>query len=123
MKTKFSPRRFRDDPACGANGFGRVVTPARSLRHNFHMKKILILTSILLASATAGMFADDLAPMPSVNIPVSPAAATTPAQTPTTSHAKGKHKGKKHKKHAKKTGTKKTDTTTGPNSGTNEGAK
>jgi hypothetical protein len=117
------PSRFRDNPACGANGFCGAVTPTRSMRHPFHMKKILILTSIILASATAGMFADDSAPMPSVNIPASPAPAAQTAQTPAATHAKGKHKGKKHRKHTKKTDTKKTDSNSGADAGTTAGSK
>jgi len=78
------------------------------------MKKILILTSIILAAATTGLFADDAAPMPSVNIPASPAPAaqTAPAQTPAATHAKGKRKAKKHRKHTKKTEQKKANADT-----------
>jgi hypothetical protein len=119
------PSRFWDNPACAANGFCGAVTPTRSLRHSFDMKKILILTSIILASATTGMFADDAAPMPSVNIPASPAPATqtAPAQTPGATHAKGKHKGRKHRKHTKKTETKKTESNTATASGSAAGTK
>jgi hypothetical protein len=117
--------RFWDKPACGEDGFYPAVTPTRSLRHNFPMKKILILTSIVLASVTPGMFAEESAPMPSVNIPASPAPATPAAhaQTPATAHAKGKHKGRKHRKRTKKTETKKTDGAAGANAGATAGTK
>ena len=104
--------QFRDNLTCGEIGFCGAVTRARSPRHRFHMKKILILSSLILSAATVGLFADDSAPMPSVTIPASPAAPAAQPQTPATPHAKGKHKGKKHKRHQKKTENKKTDTTT-----------
>ena len=71
------------------------------------MKKLLILTSILLSATTTGMFAADAAPMPSVNIPANPATPAAPAQAQAASPTKGKHKTKKHKKHQKKADDKK----------------
>ena len=81
------------------------------------MKKIII-ASLALSVATAGLFAADIAPaapsltIPSVNIPVNPTPPAAPAggthaTTPTKS---GKHKAKKHKKHQKKAEEKKPET-------------
>ena len=73
------------------------------------MKKILILTSILLSVATTGMFAADSAPMPSVTIPANPTTPAAPTHAQAASPKKGKHKTKKHKKHQKKAEDKKAE--------------